>query len=165
MTPESLKRIIGMFNSTSKAEPDMGFVRIQNARTGMRVFTYGHQSVCNVFIPNETVGKDCMVSIEDKDFLTALHKKYKKTDVPVSEFLEIAVEYKQPKYQLDALMSETNSLQKESSFTVDFKELEKLYKSMKQKSNNIRIDVTTENGALMISNEEGDVSILSRVNS
>ena len=54
-------------------------------------------------------------------------------------------------------------LTKEVSVNTDFKALERVYKSMKQASNNIRIDVSTGDNPLIISNEEGDISVLNKI--
>ena len=163
MNPETLKKIIDLFTSISKVHADMEYVRIQNSVNGIRLFSYADAHICNVFIPNETTESDCMVHYTQKDYLTALYKQYKKTEVPLGEFIEHTVEYTQPQVGVDNLMSSTNTAQKPASFTIDFKALERVYKSMKKSSNNIRIDVTEGKTPLLVSNEEGDISILSKI--
>lgn len=162
MKPDSLKRIINAFSSSSTVEPDMEMVRLKRFSGGVRILSYSHGSVSNSII-DEMLPHDCMVHVSKKDYLSVLFKQYKKEDVPMSEFLKHVVEYKEPLYKVDDLMTNTAQAHKLSSFTIDFKELEKLYKSMKQKSNNIRIDVTEGSHPVIVCNEEGDVSILSKI--
>ena len=163
MKPQSIKKIIDMFASTHKGTEDMEYVRIQNSNGGIRIFTYSHESVCNVFIPDECTQSDCMIHLSKKGFLTELHKLNKKNDVLLGTFLELVVEYRKPAYKVDDLMSNTFNLNKVESFSIDFKALERVYKSMKQASNNIRIDVSTGDNPLIISNEEGDISVLNKI--
>lgn len=159
MKPETVKRIIDCFNSIDKksTEEDEKYLRVKAYDEGSVIFTYRYSTICNIFI--KEVLEDCMIHVDKLEHVKALYKEFKGSDVPFSEFKKLTTPYTNPKKNTDEQMQRA-FMSKKKTITFDFKLLESLYKSMKDKSTIIRIDLTDRNNEILVSNVSGDISLM-----
>lgn len=153
MKPSNLKKIIDCFNSVGK-NGDQIFLRIKGMDNSSLITSYTDYYICNVII-DEYIN-DCMIHIGNLEHLKAEYKKNKKSeDVSISKYTQ---PYEDPEKDLNKVMRETYE-RKTTGFNINFKNLEAIYKSMKDKSTTIRID-QTDNNRIIVTNENGDISFI-----
>lgn len=156
MKPETLKRIINCFNSAGRSG-EASFVKIRRLSTGSLITTHTIATICNIIV--EDAIDDCVIHISKLDRLKAILKEYKKEEVPMSEFKNIAEKAHDSNYPPTDDAMKDAFINRADGFSIDFKLLESVYKSMKNgKSNVIRIDRAGDK--ILVSNESGDVSLV-----
>lgn len=160
MKSESLKRIINMFNNSDK-DGDCQYVRIKKFNNSIFVSSYNKAAICGIVIPNEHC-EDMMISKSKLSILKAISKEHGKDDVPNSEISEHAMVYDDPEKNITSVMQnagEGNTF----DFTINYKDLDKVFKSIKGKTTNLKFFLNPTRESALIVNEEGDVAALSFV--
>lgn len=150
MKPENLKLLINSFSTIDD------FARLRKMPRGVLITTTTKTTVCNVFMEGESI-KECVISKEKLDHLKALAKEYKKEDTPDDKIIALCDGYIPMIIDTDQMMAETIG---DTSFSIDFKLLEKVYKTMKRNTNILKLDITKDRSVAIVSNEEGDLSLI-----
>lgn len=154
MRSENLKLLIQCFASV----PRDGHILVRKCSGGAFITTYTTHTICNVMM-NDEGWFDYTIRYSKLSMLKALQKEYKKDDTPDAEIMKLSE-------SLPDELKDTNSVMekafkdKNQEFTINYKSLESVYKSMKKSSNILKLSISKNGCVAVVFNEEGDSSLI-----